>query len=81
MTVTNIDAQAIVDSKILAEVNVKPMVSVAANATRSTSLTFGAETHAKVSDVAMYVTIQFRNADGTPGQVSCVFSCFGCWDY
>ena len=82
MTVTNIQMQAAVASRILATASVSPGLSVPANSNKDAGLVF--VTDAQVGDLSalgVSVTVQFTDANGNAGSVSGAFSGFGAWDY
>jgi hypothetical protein len=81
VTVTNLQVQASTDSKVLATASTTPMLSMRANSRGDTALVFAGNTHVQVSAVTADVTVQFRDAKGNTGSVSCSFSGFGYWDY
>lgn len=81
LTVTKIQVQALLGSKILATASTTPMVSVSANSSSDEVFAFAADTHAQASALTVNATVEFRDASGNPGTVSSSFSCFGCWDY
>jgi hypothetical protein len=81
VTVTNIQAQALLGSNILATAAVMPMVSLAAYSSSDAGFDFAADTHAQISALTVKVTVAFRDANGNTGAVTSSGSCFGCWDY
>lgn len=82
MTVTNIQMQAALASKILATANITPGLSVPANSNKDAGLVFAVDTQVgDLSALGVSMTVQFRDANGNAGSVSGVFTGFGLWDY
>jgi len=82
MTVTNIQMQASLASNILATATLSPGLSVPANSNGDAGLVLTVDN--KVGDLSaltVYMTVQFRDANGNAGSVSGAFSGFGAWDY
>ena len=82
ITVTNVQVQALLGSNIQATARVIPALSVSANSSGDAGLVFAAATHVgDLSALTAGMTVQFRDANGNTGSVSCSFSGFGFWDY
>ena len=69
------------DANVLANSRVDRFVSIPANSTVDTAFAVASSLHVAVSDLKADLTVDFRDAEGTPHSVSASFSGFGYWDY
>jgi hypothetical protein len=81
VTVTNMQLQVASGSHVLANSHVDRFVPVPANSTVDTAFAVACSLHVAVSDLKADLTVDFRDAEGTPHSVSASFSGFGYWDY
>lgn len=81
LTVTRIQAEALLGLRLLAAASTVPMVSMPGYSDRDAEFVLAADTHAEVSAITVNVTIDFTDENGNTGAISSSFSCFGCWDY
>jgi c-di-GMP-binding flagellar brake protein YcgR len=81
VTITNVQIQVLLDSKVLGAARSTQMLSMTANSSRDTALVVAADTHVQVSALTTNVTVQFTDAKGNTGSISSSGSCAGCWDY
>jgi hypothetical protein len=81
VTITNLQIQVLLDSKVLGAARSTPMLSMTANSSRDTALVVAADTHVQVSALTTTVTVQFTDAKGNTGSINSSGSCAGCWDY
>ena len=81
VTVTKVQLQVASGSNVLANSRVDRFVSIPANSTVDTAFAVASSLHVAVSDLKADLTVDFRDAEGTPHSVSASFSGFGYWDY
>jgi hypothetical protein len=80
VTVTNVQTQLLLDSKVLGTASSTPMLSMTAYSSRDVTLIVSAETQIQVCAPTLkwIVTVQFTDAKGNTGSVNTFYS--GCWE-